>query len=91
LGRRFLDDALSSPARTKRLLRRLSSNISQVFVLFYSFASKLSIKTDEQQALLETAAPEHLSTLPVSLCRKLYEKKTFSAEVCNEETPTLQT
>jgi hypothetical protein len=31
------------------------------------------------------------STLPVSLRRKRYEKKIFIAEVCNEETPTLQT
>ena len=45
---------------------------------------------DQQQALMETEN-RRASTLPVSLCRKLYEKKIFNAEVCNEETPTLQT
>jgi hypothetical protein len=46
---------------------------------------------DQQQALLETATADRASTLPVSLCRKRYEKKIFNAEACNEETPTLQT
>jgi hypothetical protein len=72
--------------------------------LFYSFASKLSNKIyqstkaqamgtsepDQQQALLETEN-RRASTLPVSLCRKLYEKKIFNADVCNEKTPTIQT
>jgi hypothetical protein len=38
---------------------------------------------DQQQALLETATAEQVHCL--------YEKKIFNAEVCNDETPTLQT
>jgi hypothetical protein len=44
--------------------------------------------------LLGTSEPDQqqaLSALPVSMCRKRYEKKMFNAEACNEETPTLQT
>ena len=66
--------------------------------MFYSFASKPpnrndqsskaqtilgTSEPDQQQALLETATAEQVHCL--------YEKKIFNAEVCNDETPTLQT
>jgi hypothetical protein len=46
---------------------------------------------DEQQALLETATAEQVHCLCICAENVMKRKYLMPAEVCNEETPTLQT